>query len=125
VLEWLTPKKDHNALDWAELDGKVAEPWREVIWADFELVRAKHGDGRSIAGYSRLLGELYQQRAAHDRQRIERVVAYAREKQCLVAEILRYLDEAEGALCGRCRNCDERGKLVHRRAKRGSAAARQ
>jgi ATP-dependent DNA helicase RecQ len=115
VLHWLATKKDHDALDWAELEGKGTERWREVIWSDHERLRRTEADGHQMATYARMLGELYEQRAARDRQRIERMVAYARDGGCHTAEILRYLDAVDGERCGRCGNCAQVAKSVVRR----------
>jgi ATP-dependent DNA helicase RecQ len=115
VLDWLATKKHLSALDWAELDGRVAKRWCEVIRGDLERLRRTEDDGRQMISYARMLSGLYGQRAARDRQRIERMVAYARDGGCHTAEILRYLDAVDRERCGRCGNCRQLAKRVVRR----------
>jgi ATP-dependent DNA helicase RecQ len=101
-----------QAVEWwfgareAELPGRSAK----VLLNDLERISAMASTRERMLTE---LTELYERRRAEDGARLERMLAFAEEKECRMQGVRAYFGE-KGERCSQCDYCDERAERVLR-----------
>lgn len=114
--KWLT-------LDMLTLSDQLSEPRERVVaaldyfvdknWIELAVANLRQSYKRGAASTTveeseslcAILGDLFAEREARDIQRIDQVLAYANNPECLSLQIVQYFGEQSEQRCGICSHC--------------------